>query len=95
MEIYALIMAGGEGKRFWPLSSKSRPKQFLSLAGEKSLIRQTVDRIAPLIPIERIYVVTGEMYADQTLEHLPELPQRLSPASELWPRGSVFPKRWL
>ena len=75
MEIYALIMAGGEGKRFWPLSSKSRPKQFLSLAGEKSLIRQTVDRIAPLIPIERIYVVTGEMYADQTLEHLPELPE--------------------
>ena len=75
MEIYAVLMAGGEGKRFWHLSSKSRPKQFLSLTGEKSLIRQTVDRIMPLIPIERIYVVTGEIYAEQTIEHLPELPR--------------------
>jgi len=75
MELYALIMAGGEGKRFWPLSKKSRPKQFLPLAGEKSLIRETVDRILPLIPIERIYIVTGDIYADQTLEHLPELPE--------------------
>jgi mannose-1-phosphate guanylyltransferase len=76
MKICALIMAGGEGKRFWPLSKKSRPKQFISLAGEKSLIRQTVDRILPLIPIDRIYIVTTELYADQTLEHIPELPQQ-------------------
>jgi mannose-1-phosphate guanylyltransferase len=74
MKLNALIMAGGEGKRFWPLSKKSNPKQFLSLVGEKSLIRQTVDRILPLIPIERIFVVTGDIYADLTLEHLPELP---------------------
>jgi len=73
MEISALIMAGGEGKRFWPLSSKKNPKQFLQLVGEKSLIRQTVDRILPLIPIDRIYIVTGEMYAQQTIEHIPEL----------------------
>ena len=57
-------MAGGEGKRFWPLSSKETPKQFLQLVGEKSLIRQTVDRILPLIPIERIFIGTGEIYAD-------------------------------
>lgn len=76
MELNALIMAGGEGKRFWPLSKKTRPKQFLSLVGEKSLIRQTVDRILPLIPIDRIYIVTGEMYADLTLEHIPELPEQ-------------------
>ena len=75
MELNALIMAGGEGKRFWPLSKKSTPKQFLSLIGEKSLIRQTVDRILPIIPIHRIYVVTGEIYAEQTLEHIPELPR--------------------
>ncbi len=75
MELTALIMAGGEGKRFWPLSTKSNPKQFLSLVGEKSLIRQTVDRILPLIPIENIYVVTGEVYGEQTLEHIPELPK--------------------
>ncbi len=76
MELTALIMAGGEGKRFWPLSTKSNPKQFLELVGEKSLIRQTVDRILPLIPIENIYVVTGDIYADQTLEHLPDLPKQ-------------------
>ncbi|MEM7008193.1 MAG: sugar phosphate nucleotidyltransferase [Thermodesulfobacteriota bacterium] len=75
MKITALIMAGGEGKRFWPLSTKTNPKQFLSLVGDKSLIRQTVDRILPLIPIEDIYIVTGEMYGDQTLEHIPELPK--------------------
>lgn len=75
MELTALIMAGGEGKRFWPLSTKSTPKQFLSLVGGKSLIRQTVDRILPLIPIENIYVVTGEVYGQQTLEHIPELPE--------------------
>lgn len=75
MKLTALIMAGGEGKRFWPLSTKSTPKQFLSLVGDKSLIRQTVDRILHLIPIENIYVVTGEAYAEQTLEHIPELPK--------------------
>jgi mannose-1-phosphate guanylyltransferase len=74
MEMYALIMAGGEGKRFWPLSSRTKPKQFLSLTGEKSMIRQTVDRILPLIPIEKIFVVTVERYAEETLKHVPELP---------------------
>ena len=75
MELYALIMAGGEGKRFWPLSTSDKPKQFLSLLGEKSLIRQTVDRILPVIPIERVFVITVGAYAQQTLKHIPELPQ--------------------
>lgn len=68
-------MAGGEGKRFWPLSTKEKPKQFLSLIGGKSLIRQTVDRILPIIPIERVHVVTLESYAEQTMRHIPELPR--------------------
>jgi mannose-1-phosphate guanylyltransferase len=76
MDMYALIMAGGEGKRFWPLSSRSKPKQFLSLTGEKSMIRQTVDRMLPLVPIEKIFVVTVERYAEETLKHIPELPDR-------------------
>lgn len=75
MEICALIMAGGEGKRFWPLSSKERPKQFLSLIGERSMIRQTVDRVLPLIPIENVFVVTVKRYAEETLRHIPELPE--------------------
>ncbi len=74
MNLYALIMAGGEGKRFWPLSTKDKPKQFLSLLGDKSLIRQTVDRIVPLIPIERVFIVTVKAYAEETLRHIPELP---------------------
>ncbi|MEW6145963.1 MAG: sugar phosphate nucleotidyltransferase [Thermodesulfobacteriota bacterium] len=68
-------MAGGEGKRFWPLSSRNKPKQFLSLTGEKSLLRQTVDRVLPLIPIEKVFVVTVAGYAEETLKHIPELPE--------------------
>jgi len=74
MNLYALIMAGGEGKRFWPLSTKDKPKQFLSLLGDKSLIRQTVDRVLPLIPIEKVFIITVKGYADETLRHIPELP---------------------
>ncbi len=70
----ALIMAGGSGTRFWPLSRKSRPKQFLNITGDESMIQLTVNRLAPLIDINDIYIVTS---ADQALlvqEHLPHLP---------------------
>lgn len=72
--MYALIMAGGEGKRFWPLSKRNKPKQFLTLVSAKSMIRSTVDRILPLIPIDNVFIVTLERYADETLKHIPELP---------------------
>lgn len=74
MPLFALIMAGGEGKRFWPLSRKDKPKQFLTLIGRKSLLIQTVERILPLIPIENIFVVTVERYLEETRRHLPGLP---------------------
>lgn len=70
-----MIMAGGEGKRFWPLSSKKKPKQFLSLTGEKSMIRQTVDRILPLIPADNVFVVTVDAYSEETRKHLPDIPR--------------------
>jgi mannose-1-phosphate guanylyltransferase len=73
--MYALIMAGGEGKRFWPLSRRDNPKQFLSLIGGRSMIRSTVNRVLPLIPIENVFIVTLERYADETLRHIPELPK--------------------
>ncbi len=73
--MYALIMAGGEGKRFWPLSRKNKPKQFLSLIGEVSMMRSTVDRVLPLIPIERIFIVTLRRYANETLRQIPEISQ--------------------
>ena len=72
----ALIMAGGRGTRFWPLSTEEKPKQFLSLIGDKTMIQMTVDRIKPIIPIERIFVCTGAMYIDLVKEQLPELPER-------------------
>lgn len=71
----ALIMAGGKGTRFWPLSTEEKPKQFLNLIGEETMIQMTVNRIKPIIPIERIFVCTGERYVDLVKEQLPQLPE--------------------
>jgi mannose-1-phosphate guanylyltransferase len=71
---YAVILAGGEGTRLWPLSRSRRPKQLLSLSGERSLIQQTVDRVLPLVPAERVLVVTERSHAEDLREQLPELP---------------------
>lgn len=71
-----LIMAGGKGTRFWPLSTEEKPKQFLNLIGEDTMIQTTVNRILPIIPMERIFVCTGTMYVDLVKEQLPELPER-------------------
>ena len=57
---YAIIMAGGKGERFWPLSTSRRPKQLLALAGGKPLILQSVDRLEGIVPPERILIVTNE-----------------------------------
>src|SRR3989337_603583 len=55
-DVYAIIMAGGSGTRFWPLSRESMPKQLLKMDGGETLIRQTIFRIGPLIPLERIFM---------------------------------------
>ena len=73
---YAVILSGGSGERFWPLSTPERPKQFLTVFGGKSLIRQAVDRLKGVVPIERVLVVTGEALAAATHEELPELPEQ-------------------
>ncbi len=73
-QAYAIIMAGGNGERFWPLSTPARPKQFLDLFGGQALIRHAVDRLAGLIPIERTFVVTAERFTAFTREALPMLP---------------------
>ncbi len=69
----AVIMAGGRGTRFWPRSRSRRPKQFLNMVGEKSLLRQTVARLEPVYAPERIFVVTTDDLAEGTLRILPEL----------------------
>ncbi len=71
---WAVVMAGGIGSRFWPASRRARPKQLLPLAGERSLLRSTVERIRELVPPERTLVVTSAALAEATRAELPELP---------------------
>lgn len=68
-----MILAGGVGSRFWPVSTPHRPKQLLPLAGDSPLIRQTVQRILPLVGAERIRILTGGALAESILETVPEL----------------------
>lgn len=72
--MFAVIMAGGKGTRFWPRSREKMPKHLLDIQSEKSLIRETVDRIRPLVPPERTLVVTGRSHALELMRLLPEIP---------------------
>lgn len=72
--LHAVIMAGGSGTRFWPQSRRSRPKQLLRLAGDRTMIQATVDRVATRIPAERTWVVTNREQAVATAVQLPQLP---------------------
>lgn len=73
--VYCLIMAGGVGRRFWPMSRVERPKQFLKFFGDRSLLQMTVDRIRPLISSENVLIVTNERYRELTAAQLPEVPE--------------------
>ena len=70
----ALILAGGSGTRFWPLSRKSRPKQLVALEGQTTLLRDTVERLRPLVPPEAVWVCTTRALADAVRRELPEVP---------------------
>lgn len=72
--IHAVVMAGGSGTRFWPKSRRNRPKQLLRLYGDATMLQQTVARIEPLVPADRILIITGADQADAVREQLPELP---------------------
>lgn len=71
---YALIMAGGGGTRLWPLSRKTRPKQALPLVEDRSMFQISVERLAPLMPPENVFVVTGSAYVEQLHESTPQIP---------------------
>src|SRR5579872_3277691 len=73
---YGLILAGGRGTRFWPRSRKRSAKQILNVMGERSLIQATVDRLAPVIPPERMWILTNEYLRDAIVRQLPEIPKR-------------------
>ena len=74
---YAILMAGGVGSRFWPVSTQDFPKQFHDMLGTgDTLIQKTFYRLADLIPKENIFILTNERYNDLVLEQLPEVEQR-------------------
>ena len=72
---HIVIMAGGVGSRFWPMSTPEYPKQFVDVLGRgMSMIQMTVDRFAPLCPIENMWVVTSADYVDIVRTQIPQLP---------------------
>ncbi len=73
---YAVVMAGGKGERFWPLSRSGAPKQFLKILSEKTLLEDTLERTSALAPLERTVVVTSEVFKKQILEKVPSLSEK-------------------
>ncbi len=73
--LYATIMAGGAGTRFWPASRKSQPKQLLNLAGNRTMIQSTVDRLDGLCPPENFLIVTNQALVEPIADQLPDLPR--------------------
>src|SRR6266446_7153322 len=72
---FVIIMAGGKGERFWPVSREQTPKQLLALLGNRSFLQQTVDRVLPLVPIKNVLVITNEVQAPEVRKQLPKLPK--------------------
>jgi mannose-1-phosphate guanylyltransferase/mannose-6-phosphate isomerase len=71
--LYAVVLAGGEGNRFWPLSRRTAPKQFLRIAGRRTLLQQTLQRVAPPLPTGQVAIVTNRAYRDDIIWQLRDL----------------------
>lgn len=74
-KLWAIVMAGGSGTRFWPASRRARPKQFLRVVGERTLLQDTVDRLAPLVAPERVLVIGAAAHTATVRAQLPQLPR--------------------
>jgi mannose-1-phosphate guanylyltransferase len=72
---FVVIMAGGRGERFWPVSRERMPKQLLTLFGKKSLLQETVNRVLPLVPVKNIFVITNEAQLQEVRKQLPKIPK--------------------
>ena len=72
---YIIIMAGGKGERFWPVSRQAAPKQLITLLGDRSFLQQAADRVLPLAPVENILVITNAVQAAAVRKQLPQLPR--------------------
>ncbi len=73
---FVIILAGGRGERFWPVSREKRPKQLLALLGKKSFLQETVDRVLPLVPVKNIFVITNEAQWPEVRKQLPKIPKQ-------------------
>ena len=73
---YGLILAGGRGTRFWPRSRRARAKQVLPFFGDRTLIQQTVDRLKPILPPDRLWILTNDHLRAEIVRQLPEVPKR-------------------
>jgi mannose-1-phosphate guanylyltransferase len=72
---FVIIMAGGRGERFWPLSREKTPKQLLKLLGNRSFLQQAYDRVSPLVPSANIFVITNQAQVPEVRKQLPKLPK--------------------
>ena len=72
---FVIIMAGGRGERFWPVSREKTPKQLITLLGGKSFLQQAVERVLPVVPLKNIYIITNEVQAPEVRRQLPKLPK--------------------
>jgi mannose-1-phosphate guanylyltransferase len=72
---FVIIMAGGRGERFWPVSREKTPKQLLKLLGDRSFLQEAVDRVLPLVPPENIFIITNTAQAPEVRKQLPNLPK--------------------
>ncbi len=72
---YVIIMAGGRGERFWPVSREQTPKQLIKLLGDRSLLQQAVDRVLPLVPLKNVLVITNEAQAPEVRRQVSKLPK--------------------
>ena len=73
---FVIILAGGRGERFWPVSREKMPKQLLTLLGKKSFLQETVDRVLPLVPAKNIFVITNEAQLPEVRKQLPKIPKQ-------------------
>ncbi|MFM8219474.1 MAG: sugar phosphate nucleotidyltransferase, partial [Planctomycetaceae bacterium] len=72
--LHVLIMAGGGGTRFWPRSRQAKPKQFLALNGDRTLLQQAFDRLEALVPAKNMWILTAEQHRAEAARELPTLP---------------------
>src|ERR1700761_7143864 len=73
---FVIIMAGGKGERFWPMSREKTPKQLITLLGKRSFLQQAVDRVLPFVPLKNILIITNAVQAPEVRKQLPKLPKQ-------------------